>query len=527
MPYGQVDPSVIMAAGQPTVPRMNPMDVQQQALSLQQLQQNVKLRNQELQQGAMALRDQQELAQAYANKDNIDPDTGMLKPSAIQGINNPQLKQKLVQGYNEQQYKVAQNKLTHSKEAMELNKLRMETEKEMREKAQAAYDSVLENTKDEKAATAAFNDAQKDGIGELRKTGIYPSDYQFKMMTPKENAMGLQTYQQRMESQDKAKAAATDPFMKEAEQLYGKGTPQYNAALKAHISKMDAPSVTQIKLGEEAKAAEAAKKPLDQTAQDALDIQSWNYIKDGKLPYRKGSGGGADRNDAVIRNVAKIAENLGMTPQELVAQSAEFKANASSLALQTKKMDAIETALSSFHNNLDTWDSLAKGVVPQVGGPHMKELAKDLQKIDFTGVRGIDDVKMRIEQQLNDPTTSAVAVAAMAAAMDYGRIMQGPQSNAALTEGARTEAMRLISASADAKGREGIIAALESDTEGQVKGLRDQTEKIKSRLSGRTISAGDKKEAKSMSDQDKAALDWANKNKDDPRAKKILEHLGG
>ena len=39
---------------------------------------------------------------------------------------------------------------------------------------------------------------------------------------------------------------ATTPFMKEAAALYGKGTPEYNAAAKAHIAKMDAPSSVTI-----------------------------------------------------------------------------------------------------------------------------------------------------------------------------------------------------------------------------------------------------------------------------------------
>jgi hypothetical protein len=114
--------------------------------------------------------------------------------------------------------------------------------------------------------------------------------------------------------------------------------------------------------------------------------------------------------------------------------AADWKANASSLAFQTKKLDAIEGTLNAFHNNLDTWNSLAQGVAPKLGGERVAAAAKEFQKIDFIGVKALDDVKLRIESQFNDPTVAAYMVAAMAAAMDYARIMQGPQSIASLTE---------------------------------------------------------------------------------------------
>lgn len=203
MPYGQVDPGVIMAAGQPTVQRINPMDAAGQAMSLQQLQQNIKLKQQEVQQNAMSMRDQQELMRAYQVPDNVDPQTGMLKPAAIQGISNPQMKQKLISGYNDAQYQIEQRKNLASKEAIASNKLRMEEEKDMREKLQATYDATLQSTGDQNAATKAFMDAQKDGIKDLKANGVFPENYQFKMLDPKANATSLQTYKERQDAIDK------------------------------------------------------------------------------------------------------------------------------------------------------------------------------------------------------------------------------------------------------------------------------------------------------------------------------------
>ena len=226
--------------------------------------------------------------------------------------------------------------------------------------------------------------------------------------------------------------------------------------------------------------------PTDEAGQTALDIQAWNYLSSRVLPYRKGTGGGADRNDAVVRRAAEISQQLKITPEAVSAMPAEWKANAGSMLLQTKKLDAIGAQLESFHNNLDTWNSLAQGITPQIGGEKVRALAPLLERINFTGVQSIDDVKLRIQQQTNDPTVNAYLIASMAAAMDYARIMSGPQSAAQLTEGARNDAERLIRAGADDNARIGIMAALESDTEGQRKGMEKQLEEIRGRMSRRT-----------------------------------------
>lgn len=235
----------------------------------------------------------------------------------------------------------------------------------------------------------------------------------------------------------------------------------------------------------------AEYQKLDPTAQTALDMQAWNYINKGFLPYRKGTGGGADRNDPIIQRSAGIARELGLSAQELSAKSADFKSNAQSLAFATKKLDSIQGVLESFHNNVETWDSIAKGEAPRLGGEKAKAMQSQLSAINFTGIKSIDELKLKIQQQVNDPTTAAYLTATMAVAMDYARIMQGPQSAASLTEGARHEAMRLISSGVNNDARKAIIGTLYSDTDGQVKGLKDQTDKIRSRLGMKASPGGD------------------------------------
>ena len=248
-------------------------------------------------------------------------------------------------------------------------------------------------------------------------------------------------------------------------------------------------------------AAAPAGDPLMQADAEVRDnvrrTQAWGYINTRMLPYRKGTGGGRDRNDEVMQTVGQIERELNMTPEEVASMPGTWKADAASLLQATKKRDAIAGQLESFHNNLRTWDQLAKGLPPTFGGQATKDFSKKLESINFTGVRSLDDVKLRIQQQVNDPTVSAYMVAAMAAAMDYARIMQGPQSAASLTEGARKDAERLVNAAANNESRAGIIAAMDSDTQGQVKGLDTQIQRIQDRMARKTTPEKDASKAES------------------------------
>ena len=217
----------------------------------------------------------------------------------------------------------------------------------------------------------------------------------------------------------------------------------------------------------------------------SLDLAAWNYINTRALTYRKGKGGPNDPNTAVMNKAAEIGKSLDKTPEELAAMPAEYKADAQSLYMQTKKLDAIESQLKSFHNNMKTWDELARGVAPSIGGEQSQALAGKLKAMDFGNIKAVNEIELKIKQAINDPSAAAYMIGAMAVAMDFARIQTGPQSAAQLTEGARNDAIRLISAGINDKAREAVLGALESDAMGQVKGLKDQTQDIKDRLIGR------------------------------------------
>ena len=238
------------------------------------------------------------------------------------------------------------------------------------------------------------------------------------------------------------------------------------------------------KSGGPAKADPLANIPPEKDKE--LRIQAWNYINGKGLPYRKGSGGGADRNDSVMAMASKISNELDIPPQELAGKSASFKADAMSFGNLSKKADVIEAQLQSFHNNLETWDTLAKGQGLKLGSAGSKQLASMLGKINFTGIKSLDEIKMRIQQEVNDPAAVAVLTAASAAAFDYARIMSSQgQSAGQITDSARAEAQRLVSSAYSDKSRAALMATLDSDTAGQIKGLIDQKDKAYGRLTGK------------------------------------------
>ena len=61
---------------------------------------------------------------------------------------------------------------------------------------------------------------------------------------------------------------------------------------------------------------------------------------------------------------AKIAAEYGKTPQEMAAMPDKWKTDLGSLRVIQKQTDALEGVLNSFHNNLESWDKVARGLPP-------------------------------------------------------------------------------------------------------------------------------------------------------------------
>lgn len=215
----------------------------------------------------------------------------------------------------------------------------------------------------------------------------------------------------------------------------------------------------------------------------AIDDFAWDKI-DGKTLPSFGRGDMNAKVKSVISNRAgELLERAGITPEEYAAGASQFKADARSLAMQQSKVDSINAVINSLHNNMKTFDDIASGKVPTIGGERVQAMAKDLDKIDFSQSRDWNDIKIKIGEHFNDPTMTAYAIAAMAVAMDVARIqVGGAQSVAQTAEGARREAIELINKGVNEPARRAMLGAIESDSMGQVKGLTDQLNVTRSRM---------------------------------------------
>ena len=122
----------------------------------------------------------------------------------------------------------------------------------------------------------------------------------------------------------------------------------------------------------------------------------------------------------------------------------------------------------------------------------------------MTGITTLDELILKAKSITNDPSSVAYLTAAFTVAMDYSRIMasQG-QSAAQVTEGAREEAVRIVKAGFDDDARQALIGVLESDTQGQMKGVQDQLSAIVKRI---TKGAPKAAPSGSWTDKDEARL---------------------
>lgn len=229
--------------------------------------------------------------------------------------------------------------------------------------------------------------------------------------------------------------------------------------------------------------AAAGGQGVQQLTPEGMRLMSEMRALGLQLPISGWGGKALATNIAIINDMA----SRGMTAAQIASDRAGYKANQTSLNALTKKYDSISSTLESFHNNIATWESIAEGQVPKLGGEKFKELGDKLKKIDFVGIASLDEALIRAKAQFDDPASAAYLTASFTVAMDYARIMasQG-QSAAQVAEGARKEALHIIKAGYNKDARKALIGTLESDTAGQLKGIEDSMQNIQKRIGSGT-----------------------------------------
>ena len=102
--------------------------------------------------------------------------------------------------------------------------------------------------------------------------------------------------------------------------------------------------------------------------------------------------------------------------------------------------------------------------------------------MDFTGVQSLDEAKIKLQTQFNDPTAVALGVSALAAAMDMSRINSGGSASIAQTAVSSMDlAHKIVNASANDAARAALKSSLEQDALGQLNGRKKQLKVISHR----------------------------------------------
>ena len=146
--------------------------------------------------------------------------------------------------------------------------------------------------------------------------------------------------------------------------------------------------------------------------QSALDRASMEYILNGGSLPTPPRGAFASTQMTAIRNqAAKLADQIGLTPQDVAALPAERKAGASALLNDIKFRDGVKNGLYLFENMFPIAEKYAK-------------------KLSLTEIRSVNNAILKGKIEFGDPDANNYANAMATIALEYGRITAGPSSNA-------------------------------------------------------------------------------------------------
>jgi hypothetical protein len=211
------------------------------------------------------------------------------------------------------------------------------------------------------------------------------------------------------------------------------------------------------------KSAKASADPAP-TNQDALDTFTADYVMHGKLPAM-GMGNTSGRTE-VAANVAKIARTLHLTPGELLAKSADYKAGALSLANIQKQSDMLERNEQSFLSNADTMLHLSDSV-SRSGLPAFNQFLLHV-KTNYEG----------------DPNAAAFLASRNIVAQEYAKIASGATGAAGSSDTAQQHALDLINTAQTPQQLRKVIDTLRTDADQQKAANKSQADAIRARLDG-------------------------------------------
>jgi len=197
---------------------------------------------------------------------------------------------------------------------------------------------------------------------------------------------------------------------------------------------------------------------------DAITDAAWDKILNGKdVP---GMGKAAVQQRAAIRNqVAEIAKDAGVSPQDLVTTQGRNKALQASLTNLQKQGDVMAKNEETFNNNAQVMLNLSD----QVGR---------------SGIPAFNNLILNAKNNIQgDPTTASFLASRNLVAQEYAKIASGATGAAGSTEGAQEHALSLINTAQTPDQLRSVIGTLGKDIQGQKQATADQLNIVRSHMS--------------------------------------------
>ena len=211
-------------------------------------------------------------------------------------------------------------------------------------------------------------------------------------------------------------------------------------------------------------AAQNAAGPGD-LSENAKDIAALTYLKNGTLPSGMGKQAVEMRRD-IMNRAAELAAQKGTTPDQVVANRAQYRADSQSLNGLTKTTDMItafeNTAAAHFDNAL----KLAPKGVPTNMGPWINRWVQ-------TGDTGTGNTAV-----------PAYVAQLLTGANEYAKVIEGATGAAGSSVSSRQEAAALFNKAYNYDQIKGVIDVAKSSMEAKKNQYNAQKSEIQKRLGG-------------------------------------------
>lgn len=200
----------------------------------------------------------------------------------------------------------------------------------------------------------------------------------------------------------------------------------------------------------------ADTKTNNELSDGAIENAAWGQILNGDSGI-KGYGKEASRMRAQVQNrVAAIAQDAGVSPQELVTTAGRNKALQQSQNNLQKQSDVLD-------RNEETFLSNAK-VMLDIG-----------QQLDNQGGTAWNNFKNNVKNQVtSDPLVARWIAATNTVQQEYGKIAQQSTGAAGTSDSAAEHARQVINGGYSPGAMQGVIDVLDKDIQGQKQATREK-----------------------------------------------------